>query len=716
MSRKLLLILCIIFLAMSNAYAANEENKIDNQDKKVHPTDATQSAIVLPKITVFGLVDQDPAVPVITKFGTQFNVITEEQIKRQNSLDFYDALRNVPGVMYRKRNVIGGQTGHSLYIRGHGASHPSPDLSIQFDGVPRSGVLYGQTLADGIPVFALGGMEVFKSPQPTQFGSGYGMINFIPKYMTEEGTEIRIGFEGGSFGTFAENIGLGAKYGNWDIYGAQSWISTVGHDDHTAAHQASYYLNLGYQFTDNWDVRLLANKVEAGTQAPNNPWNEALYQGGIDHFTTNVSFLTLTLNNDYDVAHGYLKAYYNHTFFNLHDESNSSGTIANYATSRQTNVLYGLRGREILNLWKGSEIIIGADYDITELWNDQKVHSTGAKTSWEFPIHSMFTPYIGISQTFGDDDSFHITPSVGYRYYLSNVFDNHGSPQGGLVIGYGNTNLAFNYVHGINYPSPVIFQGFLRNTSKELDKISTKDIEPEIVDHFELSLSHVQPDLFSLSATVFHDSGRNRTRANMGAMGVVPTNFSTSWFNSTTSEYTIEGLELAGKVIPFDGFELFAGATWLKVRAEGKGSQGTPYARQLVSDHKMPYTPSFALQAGFNWNIWGGLVLSADYQHLSGVYDSTYGRGGPGGVNTNDGMVIMNDKNRLPDINVFNARLDYNFTYDDLYVKEGKVFVAVNNIFNTPYAYALELNSSNTDRKLYYMPGTSFMAGFELKF
>ena len=361
MSGKLLLILCILFLAMSNAYAASEENKINNQDKKVQPTDATQSAIVLPKITVFGLVDQDPSVPVITKFGTQFNVITEEQIKRQNSLDFYDALRNVPGVMYRKRNVIGGQTGHSLYIRGRGASHPSPDLSIQFDGVPRSGVLYGQTLADGIPVFALGGMEVFKSPQPTQFGSGYGMINFIPKYMTEEGTEIRIGFEGGSFGTFAENIGLGAKYGNWDIYGAQSWISTVGHDDHTAAHQASYYLNLGYQFTDNWDVRLLANKVEAGTQAPNNPWNEALYQGGIDHFTTNVSFLTLTLNNDYDVAHGYLKAYYNHTFFNLHDESNSSGTIANYATSRQTNVLYCLRGREILNLWEGSEIIIGSD-------------------------------------------------------------------------------------------------------------------------------------------------------------------------------------------------------------------------------------------------------------------------------------------------------------------------------------------------------------------
>ena len=74
------------------------------------------------------------------------------------------------------------------------------------------------------------------------------------------------------------------------------------------------------------------------------------------------------------------------------------------------------------------------------------------------------------------------------------------------------------------------------------------------------------------------------------------------------------------------------------------------------------------------------------------------------------------DVDKLPDINVVNLRLDYLFSYDDLHLEEGRVFVAVNNVLNTPYAYAMQKTADNTDRQLYYMPGTSFMAGFELKF
>jgi iron complex outermembrane receptor protein len=47
--------------------------------------------------------DQTPSLPVTSRFGNQFNSITEEQIERQNALDFYDALRNVPGVIYQKK-------------------------------------------------------------------------------------------------------------------------------------------------------------------------------------------------------------------------------------------------------------------------------------------------------------------------------------------------------------------------------------------------------------------------------------------------------------------------------------------------------------------------------------------------------------------------------------------------------------------------------------
>lgn len=659
-------------------------------------SEGSLTAYTLPPVTIYGVADQAPTVPIMTRFGTQFNVITEEQIRLQNSLDFYDALRNVPGVMFQKKTVIGGQTSHSLYIRGRGASHPSPDLNIFFDDVPRSGVLYGQSLADGIPIYALGGMEIYKAPQPSRFGSGYGMINFIPKYMTEDGYELRLGFEAGSFGTVAENVGMGAKKDGVDIYAAQSWISTLGHEEHTAAHQASYYANLGFQLTENWSLRLMANKVEAETQSPNNPWDESKHWNNTDRFDTNTSLATLSLNNAYDNARGYLKGYYNHTLFHLRGENNDT------ATSRQTNALYGLRGRETFSPWQGSEIVAGFDLDVTNLQNEQRVYATDRTRTWDFPTQTLFSPYLAASQMFGKQEGFHVTPSAGLRLYASDLFSDHASPQAGLVLGYANTNLSLSYARGVNYPSPVVLQNFLQDKSLP-GYLDAKDIKPEVVDHYEAALSHEQPGWFNVSATYFHDDGRDRTRAYMFG----PSPSSASFFNSSTAEYKIDGLELAGSVTPLEGLEIFAGATWLKAWARMDNGE---------SEDKMPYTPSFALQAGFKWKFLEHFLLSGDYQHLQDIYAATWGRtASPVNPSVSPANNIkLTDADKLPDVNVVNLRLDYIFSYDDLHLEDGRVYLAVNNVLNTPYAYALE--KKGTDRQLYYMPGTSFMVGFDLKF
>ncbi len=681
-------------LCVQTGWAADATPEAGNQGGSDSGSELTQgslSAYDLPAVTAYGVADQAPTVPVQTRFGTQYNVVTEEQIRQQNSLDFYDALRNVPGVMYQKKNIIGGQTSASLYVRGRGASHPSPDVNIYFDDVPRSGVLYGQALADGIPVYALGGMEIYKYPQPSRFGSGYAMLNFIPKYMTKEGYELRIGAEGGSFGTVAENVGMGAKKKNVDIYAAQSLISTLGHKDHTAAYQTSYYGNMGIALSDNWTVRLMANRVDAQTQVPNNPITNTRTT---DRYDTQTSLATLSLINKYDNANGYLKGYYNDTLFYLRGEN------SNTTTSVQTNNLYGLRGRETYSIWDGSEIINGFDLDISDLRNDQRKYSNDQTTSWEFPQHRMFSPYAAVSQMIGSKESFHVTPSTGLRLYTSNLFQDKVAPQAGLVLGYNNTNLGLNYARGVNYPSPVILQGLLTNKTSLPSGLNTKDIRPEVVDHYEVSLSHTQPGLFTASATVFHDAGRDRLRAYMYGNA----NPTSDFFTSSASEYKIDGLELAASVTPTDNLELFAGATWLKTWARGDNGESTS---------KMPYTPAFSLQTGFKWKFFEHFQLSGDYQYLKDVYAANWMRTTNPTAPTSN-VTTLTEKNRLPDINVFNARLDYTFSYDDLHIEEGKIFVAVNNIFNTPYAYSMELSGNN--RGLYNMPGTSVMVGFDLKF
>jgi iron complex outermembrane receptor protein len=119
---------------------------------------------VLEEMVVTGSAEPNPVTPVTTRYGTQHHLVTEEQIREQQVYDFPSALRNVPGVMYQSKNLMGSQTSHSLYIRGRGASHPSADVVVLFDGVPRYGALFGQVLGDGIANPPNGPLMVYKTP------------------------------------------------------------------------------------------------------------------------------------------------------------------------------------------------------------------------------------------------------------------------------------------------------------------------------------------------------------------------------------------------------------------------------------------------------------------------------------------------------------------------------------------------------------------------
>jgi iron complex outermembrane receptor protein len=701
---RLASIASVIGLAVSIAWAQTTESPAQEKDlsenkpatKQSNLSQGALTAYKLPDttITVYGVVDQTQSVPVTTRFGSQFNSVTEEQIERLDALDFYDALRNVPGVIYQKKNIIGGQTSHSLYIRGRGASHPSPDLNILFDEVPRSGVLYGQALADGIPVYALGGMEIYKYPQPSRFGSGYGMINFIPKYMTEEGFKAAINFEGGSFGTYAENTGAGLKKGKFDIYAAQNWVTTDGHVNHSAGRQSSYYMNLGLQASKHWSIRVLGNYVDARTEVPNNPLTGTR---ATDLYDTTTGMTTLTLGNRYEGASGYFKVYYNDTSFYIRGESNGT------AQSKQSNTLYGLRARETFTLWKNSELVAGFDLDRTDLqnYNISYTNPTGPNNprTWDFPSQTVFSPYAAINYMFGSQEGLHVIPSAGIRFNHNTVFADKAAPQAGAIFGYKHTDLNFNYARGVNYPSPVVLQAFLANQDLP-DGFDTNKIKPEITDHYEVGLTHTQPGTFTLGATYFHDLGKDRIRAYM--FGGAPNEF---FFNSTTAQYKIHGFELMGNLTPAESLTIFGGATWLK---------STGIGDDMVERDRMPYTPAFAFQTGFNWDFLKHFHFNGDYQHFQDMYAGTLARTSSTGSPASNFPALTN-LNLLPDANVINLRLDYDFSCSSLYLKKAKLFLAVDNVLNSQYAYALETNTSN-QKGYYYMPGTTFMLGTNLNF
>jgi len=687
------LLFCIFFVAMS--VWAEEPKKGDKKGEK------KDQKAVLEEITVIGAPDSNPVTPIDTRYGTQYNLVTEEQIKQQNAYDFQSTLRNVPGVMFQSKNLMGSQTSHSLYIRGRGASHPSSDFAVQFDGVPRYGALFGQVLGDGIAISTIGGIEVFKSPQPSQFGNGYAAVNVLPKYLKEEGQEVLLDFSGGSYGTFSQSLSGGVKKGPYDFYVSQSWASTDGHVDHSRAQQQSYYANLGYQINKEWNIRFLANQVNSQTLAPMPNVTPTATNGvswpGAERYDTETFLTTLTLNHQYEKFSGYLKAYRNDTDFDLLQELTNGKRYAGGTDglwSRQEISLYGIRGKEKLHLWSGGEILFGADLDMTELKNTQRtvsglavagINGGRAERVWDFPDTTLFSPYLAVSQMVGRSEDFHIIPSAGFRYFKHNEFEDKSAVQAGLVTGYGNTDLNINYSQGVNYPSPVVLMNFVL-TSAPVSNPSQywSEIKPEVVDHYEVGLTHTWPETASLGATAFYDKGKDRVQAYM--FGAIPTQF-----NDPIGEYEIRGLELTGKVTPVKDLEFTAGATWLEAKA--KGSDG-------IERDRMPYTPGFQFQAGANWKFLERYRLFLDLQHLKDVYAGTSAR------TATFNYTQLTDANKLSDMTLVNAWLSYRFDYRPLHLRDSEVFMAVNNIFDQNYEYA----------KGYSMPGTTVFAGFSLKY
>lgn len=627
----------------------------------------------LPAVTVVGEAPASQSTPVEAGFGIVKNVVSERALVNQNSMDFNATLKNVPGVMTASSTMLGSQNGASLFIRGRGASHPSPDLLVQFDGVPRMGALYGQTLGDGIAVNTIRDIEVFTSPAPAYFGSGYAMVSINPKRTTEEGRFGEVSLAGGSYESFNESLSAGMKQGAFDFYAAQSWLSTDGHRDHSRASQQNYYINTGLALNEHWETRLLVNQVGGQTLAPVNEKLKVFENA--ERYDTETTFTTLSLNHQYARTSGYVKFYWNDTKFDLHDEK--SGT-PKQADSRQKIRLYGLRVRETLLPTDATEIMTGIDLDRQVLDNYQTIQKDGTTTHWDFPEINVISPYAAISHLFGDEEVWYVKPSAGLRWFHNNTFGNKTAPQAGVTVGYAGTSLSFDYTRGVNYPSPVVLQNavFMGKPNP--------DVRPEVVDHFEIKLNRRWSDIAATSLSVFEDRGKDRFRAYM--FGSWPT----TAMNDPIGRYKITGVEAAGTLKPFDTLEVFGSATWMKVRATGQN--------QKTVSH-MPYTPKLMFKAGIDWTFMHRTKLYADVQHMSDVYSGTAGRGG--GFNYNTATMT-----KLKDITLVNARLSRTFDYAPLSVKNAEAFVSVDNLFDHHYCY--------TDG--YPMPGMTWMIGTSIRF
>jgi iron complex outermembrane receptor protein len=227
-----------------------------------------------------------------------------------------------------------------------------------------------------------------------------------------------------------ENASGGIRKGRFDIFAAQGWASTAGHTEHSAAYQQSYYLNGGFWINPNWELRLLANYVNARSERPRS--EDDAPAKVLPSFKTDSFLSTFTANNAFDKAEGYAKLYYSGTYFYWLDEhDNAPSSSPNY--SQQALNMTGLRVKETLRPWEGGRVIAGGDFDLTMTSNLDYNDISPILAS--FPNMFLFSPYLAGSHTFnfGKWGEFYLAPQAGLRGYVHTLWADALAPQVGLL-------------------------------------------------------------------------------------------------------------------------------------------------------------------------------------------------------------------------------------------------------------------------------------------
>ena len=169
-----------------------------------------------------------------------------------------DLLRDVPGVYAQKK--WGGDT--RLAIRGSGignANHNRGVLLAQ-DGVPLNE-------ADGYGDFQLIDpliaryTEVYKGANALRFGGALlgGAINLVTPTGRNAGLDEQLRIDGGSYGTIRGHAEFARTFGDDDAFAAVTGLSARGWREHSRQQEQHASLNLGRQFGEDREIRLLVS-------------------------------------------------------------------------------------------------------------------------------------------------------------------------------------------------------------------------------------------------------------------------------------------------------------------------------------------------------------------------------------------------------------------------------------------------------------------------
>ncbi|MFH1154588.1 MAG: TonB-dependent receptor plug domain-containing protein [Pseudomonadota bacterium] len=596
----------------------------------------------------------------VDRYGSGQTRVTQEQIEALNAQDMTSALRKTPGVNISRYNLVGafgGGEGGAVFIRGMGSSRPGSEIKTWIDGVPMYMSIWNHPLMDLMPIDAGGTIEVYKSPQPQNFGNAMAGITLTPKSWTGQGQGGRAEFAAGSYGTSVVKAEAGGLSDSLDYYLGGGYRHSLGHRDHSGGETGNVYGRMGYCLNDTWNLSVFGLYSDNSADDPGKEGSDPSQRQGT--YDTRASLASLTLANAGKALKGYIKAYANAGEGDWLDQPTGiDGVLEDLYNDFS---FYGVKARETLLTQSGTEIIAGLDWEYMK-GNYDIQYSNGTADAWNGHDVTLVSPFAAVSQEITISEKVSVIGSAGARYYENSDFDSAWSPHAGLILKAGNFSGHAGYSRGVVFPGldVVVFSEEVLTALGD----SWKNLDPEIMDHYETGVSYAHGELLKADLTWFYNNGKDRY------VFVVSPGSKPVYDN--VESYVTKGLEASLSIYPTSRLALFFGATIMQ-----------------TDPPDLPYAPEVTLSAGLNWMFLENLTLNLDLQCQDGMYVVSQARKASA-VNTQkvDGFTALNCK--------VSYDLDLPFP-----VRKLTLYIAGENLTDADYEYQYG----------YPMPGTSVMAG-----
>lgn len=590
----------------------------------------------------------------IDEYANQITSVTKEQLEALNAQDLTDALRRIPGVVVSRYNAIGsfgGGDGGSIFVRGHGSGRPGGEISTRIDGIPRFVGIWTHPLLDTINVDTASRIDVYKSPQPVRFGNmSFAAVNLIPRRVTTPGFETRTMASYGSFGILVLRGEHGGKVDAFDYNLILSYRQSDGHRSGAGGRVGGVQGRVGYEINGNWYAALLVDHTNADVEDPGPEGVPMPPRPG--EFLTDDELYVLKLSHLYESVEGHVKLYLEVGDIRW---KQWDATVPEPFDSLTDYLNYGVHAEETFRPWEGGELTAGYDFD---LFGGDFVESrpSGDRVDVSRSFYNT-GPYLQVAHTFRAlEDKLTITPSAGVRYNYSRYFGGDWGAQAGVVAAWEETELHANYARAYNLPGVYVVVNYDAWGRGD----DWKDLDAELLDHFEVGVSQGVTGQLRLSLTGYYDDVSDAIRF------VPPPPFPPLFEN--IGDYDVLGAEATIEWLPRRNIRLFAGSAY-----------------SYTEPRDVPNVPEWTVSFGAMYRPIDKVTIHVDGQWIDSLY-------------------VLNPRYTSAQKSVdayflLNARLSYDIS------RHVEIFVVGENLTDANYEF----------RPGYPLPGISGTIGLEIK-